>query len=130
MQPETADPAIVRMAMSRSGRWLAAGTARGAVAVFDAARRTGPRRFQARPGPLNDLQFSPDERWLAVANRNLTLWPTEGAGASVLLRGDDNNYGTVAFHPVEARLLATTGSGAVLIIELPSGRTAAAACCS
>jgi hypothetical protein len=39
-------------------------------------------------GVLNDLQFSPDERLLAVADENLRLLPMDPSEVSVVIRPD------------------------------------------
>ena len=120
--PGAADSRIVSVAVSRSGSWLAAGTAAGRIAI----RRLGgvPRPIQIRSGngALNDLRFSPDERWLAIANRGLTLLRMDNPNAPLVLRDDGRNYGTVSFSPDGKTILTITGSGTIEALDASTGR--------
>jgi WD40 repeat protein len=79
---------------------------------------------------LNDLQFSPDERWLAIANRGLTLLPLDNLDAPLVLRNDDKNYGTVSFSPAGETILTITGSGNIEVLNANTGSSIATLCCS
>ncbi len=67
------DRTIACVAVSRTGRWIAAGTHAGAITICDQSRLDSCRTVRAGDGVLNDLQFSPDERLLAIADENLRL---------------------------------------------------------
>jgi WD40 repeat protein len=82
------DRAIAYVAVSRSGRWVAAGTHVGAITICDRSRSGSCRTVPASDGVLNDLQFSPDERLLAVADENLRLLPMDPSEVSVVIRPD------------------------------------------
>jgi len=56
------DRTVTNVALSSSGRWLAAGTASGNITVWDQMHPDAPKQIVFARGPLNDLQFSPDER--------------------------------------------------------------------
>jgi WD40 repeat protein len=88
-KPGTEDFKIVSVAVSRSGSWLAAGTAAGRVAVWKLGGAPRPIQIRNNNGVLNDLQFSPDERRLAIANRGLTLLPLDNLNAPLVLCNDD-----------------------------------------
>jgi WD40 repeat protein len=88
---------ISNVTLSRTGKWLAAGTWQGVITIWDQANDTSPRRVASSRGPLNDLQFSAGERLLAIAGRDLGLYDLEGSAAPRLLRSDGRNYGTSHF---------------------------------
>jgi WD40 repeat protein len=79
---------------------------------------------------LNDLQFSPDERLLAVADENLHLLAMDPAKASVVLRRDRQNYGTVRFNKAGTELLTITGRAEIRVIDLRSRASIVTICCS
>jgi WD40 repeat protein len=121
---------IVSVAVGRSGKWLAAGTAAGRVAIWKLGGV--PKLVQTRngDGPLNDLQFSPDERWLAVADRGLTLLRVDNSNPPSVLRNDDKNYGAVSFSPTGETILTITGGGTIEVLKTNTGRTVTSECCS
>ena len=128
--PGIEDFKIVSVAVSRSGSWIAAGTAAGRVALWRSGVVAQPIQIRNNHGALNDLQFSPDERWLAVANRNLTLLPVDNLKAPKVLRNDDKNYGAVSFSPAGETILTITGSGIIEVLNAQTGRTITSVCCS
>ena len=129
-KPGTEDFKIVSVAIGRSGSWLAAGTAAGRVAVWKLGGAPRPIQVRNDNGALNDLQFSPDERWLAIANRGLTLLPLDNLNAPLVLRNDGRNYGSVSFSPAGETILTITGSGLMEVLSANTGRSIASACCS
>jgi FOG: WD40 repeat len=129
-RPGTEDFTIVRVAVGRSGSWLAAGTAAGRVAVWRLGGAPRPIQIRNDNGVLNDLQFSPDERWLAIANRGLTLFPLDNLNAPLVLCKDDKNYGAVSFSPDGKTILTITGSGIVELLNANRGGIVTSVCCS
>lgn len=127
--PERLETAVTRIAVSADGRWLAAGGAQGRIYLGDLDTGT-ERRFHAPAGALNDLQFSPDAAWLAVANRNLTLYRVAKHGPPVPIRQDGRNYGSAAFSPDGRTVLTITGGGEIEVLEVAGGRTLVRSCCS
>jgi WD40 repeat protein len=79
---------------------------------------------------LNDLQFSPDERLLAVADENLHLLAVDPAEAPFVLRPDRQNYGTVRFNKAGTEHLTITGRAEIHLIDLKSRATITTICCS
>src|SRR4051812_10796555 len=65
------DREVSNIALSPSGRWLAAGTAQGKITVWDQTRPDSPQQIAFPHGSLNDLHFSPDEHVLAIASEDL-----------------------------------------------------------
>src|SRR6516164_3595325 len=88
---EEPDSRIRRLAVSGSGRWIAAGTAKGRVTIWDRRQLRQPRSIQAPHGILNDLQFSPDEESLIIANRRLEVVSVRKPEERRFLRVDDRN---------------------------------------
>jgi WD40 repeat protein len=121
---------VSNIALSRTGKWLAAGTSRGKIAVWDQRRGTAPRHVDFSRGSLNDLQFSPDERLLAIAGRDLGIYAPEQSSGPRLLRSDERNYGTVRFSHDGQTILVITGTGMIETIDTHSGATRLQVCCS
>jgi WD40 repeat protein len=128
--PGTEGFKIVSVAVSRSGSWLAAGTAAGRVAVWKLGGAPRPMQIRYNNGALNDLQFSPDGRWLAVANRDLTLLGADNLNAPSVLCNDGENYGAVSFSPDGEGILTITGSGIIEVLSASTGKTVTSVCCS
>jgi hypothetical protein len=116
--PLKADRAITYIARSHNGRWLAAGTRSGLIAICDQAKVGSCRTVTVDRGVLNDLQFSPDGRSLAIANENIQLLALEPSEKSFLLRADGQNYGTVRFNVSGTELLTITGRSEIDVINL------------
>ena len=125
-----ADHRIVSIAMSFSGRWIAAGMRTGSITGLNRDHPGLLRRIHADSGELNDLQFSPDERFLAIANRKLTVHSLQDLRQSHSLRSDDHNYGTVRFSSDGSRLLTITGLATIEVLDSGSGELQLKICCS
>ena len=124
------DRRIVCVAASKSGKWIAAGTAAGRIAVWDIGNPGRPVLAKEDDGVLNEFRFSRDEQWLAIAGRNLTVRPPAQFDKPRTLRGDGRNYGSAQFSPVADTILTIDGKGAIEILDAKSGRAIASACCS
>lgn len=82
------DRKVSNVALSSSGRWLAAGSAQGNITIWDQVRPAVPKQFAFPHGSLNDLGFSPMKMCLSsllklslyMLLRHLTL-----PGSSVLI---------------------------------------------
>lgn len=118
------------LALSPSGGLLAAGTSSGAIQVWNLETRALHHAFQDPTGNLNDLQFSPDEAYLAVANRNLTLHSIANLRDNRALRDDQANYGSVRFHPTASTLLTINGKGEVMTLDIPTKQRKFSFCCT
>jgi WD40 repeat protein len=121
---------VSNIALSRTGRWLAGGTSQGKITLWDQASGTAPRQIEFRQGPLNDLQFSPDEALLAIAGRDLGTYDLERSAALGLLRSDERNYGTVRFSRDGQTVLVITGTAVIETLDAHSGATRLKVCCS
>jgi WD40 repeat protein len=121
---------ISNVTLSRRGKWLAAGTSQGSITVWDQGTGGAPRHFAFRRGPLNDLQFSSDERLLAIASRDLGVYDLEASAAPRLLRSDGRNYGTSRFSEDGQTIRVITGTGAIESLDTRSGATRLTICCS
>ena len=122
------DRRIVSVAVSATGKWVAAGTAGGRIAIWSAGG--APRYLRLPRGPLYDLAFSPSEDVLAIAGPELELWRPEGGEAPRPLRAAGPNYGCVRFSADGASLVAIAGSGEVEVIDAASGASRVRICCS
>ena len=121
---------ISSLALSRSGTWLAAGTPQGMITVWEQGSGSAPRHIAFSRGSLNDLEFSPDERLLAIASRDLGLYDLGGSAAPRLLRSDGRNYGTSRFSEDGETILVITGTGAIETLDTRSGAARLNICCS
>jgi WD40 repeat protein len=88
---------VSNVALSSSGRWLAAGTTQGKIAVWDQVHPDAAEQITFPYGSLNDLHFSPDEHVLAIASKDLGIFAPADSAAPRLLRSDHANYGTTRF---------------------------------
>jgi hypothetical protein len=124
------DRKVSNVALSSSGRWLAAGTGHGNITVWDQTRPDAPKQIAFPHGSLNDLQFSPDEHMLAIAAEDLGIYAPAEPAAPRLLRSDHSNYGSARFSRDGQDLLVITGTGAIGVIDVHSGAVRLNMCCS
>ena len=117
------DRKISNLAVSGTGEWIAAGTVQGPITISHGRPGTAPWLVPLRRGPLNDLQFSSDERVLAVAGKDLVLYALKQPAAPRRLRSDGRNYGTVRFSHDGQTVLVVAGAGAIEILDAQSGAT-------
>jgi WD40 repeat protein len=131
---DSKDPPVDRkvsiVALSSSGRWLAAGTTQGNITVWDHTRHDAPKQIVFPHGSLNDLHFSPDEHVLAIASKDLGIYAPAELAAPRLLRSDHANYGSARFSRDGQNLLVITGTGAIETIDAHSGAVRLNVCCS
>lgn len=123
------DRRISNVALSASGRWLAAGAAQGKITVWDQTRPDAPQQV-AFHGSLNDLDFSPDEHTLAIASEDLGLYTLLTSARPRLLRADHANYGSARFSMNGQDILAVTGNAVIETIDAHSGVVRLKMCCS
>ncbi len=124
------DRAITYVAISHSGRWLAAGTCCGVIMICDRDKFGSCRTVSGDRGVLNDLRFSPDDRFLAIANESIQFLATDRSKHSFSLRSDRRNYGTVRFNSAGTELLTITGQSKIQVLNLRSRATVSTICCS
>jgi WD40 repeat protein len=124
------DARIVRVAISPSGRWLAAASGSGIVSVIAAGPGMLVARVAVSGGVCNDLQFAPADDALAIAGRSLWVWKFHGPELPRRVRPDTVNYGTAEFDGAGDTLLTVTGEGLIERIEVRTGTTRWSACCT
>jgi len=130
LRDRTIERRVSNVALSSTGKWLAAGTSEGKITVWDRTSGVAARQIDFPHGSLNDLQFSPDEHLLAIASKDLGIYAPEQSAAPWLVRSDAQNYGTVRFSRDGKNLLVVTGTGVIETIDAHSGATRLTICCS
>ncbi|MBL8236714.1 MAG: hypothetical protein JNM66_04800 [Bryobacterales bacterium] len=126
--PRPISASVIRVvALSSSGRWIAAGTSQGAVYACGLAELNNCRAFEVE-GRLNDLRFSESDE-MVIADRNLRV-ANPAVGQARRVRGDGANYGAVRISPGRRSILTIDGKGAIETIDLDTGRSSPAYCCS
>src|SRR5690348_4397799 len=128
--PQAGSSAIANVAVSSSGRWLAAGTRGGHIVICDRTNVNSCRTVETKSGELNDLRFSPKERFLAVANSNIELVALDGHDKSFFLRMDKGNYGIVRFDSSGTELLTINSQSQIALIDVKSRGALKRFCCS
>jgi len=123
---ETAGWRIVRVAMSRSGRWIAVGSASGWIGIIDQTQPDSPQRFRGGTGELRDLRFSKDERLLIVANDKLARHAVQLLGSlEPLAQGDDQGEPQVEVPWTEEHTSNVVGGpGGVMVFGNAAGSIA------
>jgi WD40 repeat protein len=121
---------ISSVALSRTGAWIAAGNSRGKIGVWKGWAGSAIRKVNFAGGRLNDLEFSPDERLLVMAGKNLGLYPLGPSASPRFLRSDGRNYGTARFSHDGKSLLVISGGGTIEVLDSRSGATQLNICCS
>ena len=124
------DRRISNVAWSGTGGWIATGTVQGPTTITNGQPGTASWPVTLRRGPLNDLQFSPDERLLAIDGKDLVLYSLEQPAAPRSLRSDGRNYGTVRFSRDGQTILTVTGAAAIELLDARFGATRLSICCS
>lgn len=128
--PQTGSSAIANVAVSSSGRWLAAATRGGHIVICDRTNINSCRTVETKSGELNDLRFSPNERFLAVANSNIQLVALDSHHKSFFLRMDKGNYGIVRFDSTGTELLTINSQSQIALIDVKSRAALKRFCCS
>jgi WD40 repeat protein len=118
------------IALSRSGKLFASGTSSSRITIWTPRTEAAARQVEFARGSLNDLAFSPDERFLAIAGADLEIADLQNPDVRRLVRSDARNYGTVRFSRDGKNLLVVTGTGLIERIDADSGATRVTICCS
>jgi WD40 repeat protein len=118
------------LALSSTGKWIAGGTSEGNIRIWDLQAATLLSKAVESTGDLNDLRFSKNDEYLAVANKNITLLPWSNGGEPHVIRADQAKYGSVRFSLDGRSLLTINGKGAVMTIDLTTGATRPGYCCT
>ncbi|MFJ6118778.1 trypsin-like peptidase domain-containing protein [Streptomyces sp. NPDC092129] len=113
--------AVTALATSADGRYLAAGTKRGAIELWDVSAPRAPRQLAALPGhrgEVDSLAFSPTRPTLASsgADHKVRLWDVSASGRQPSATVDGfhgDMHRSSAYRPVAHRL-AFTSDGAIL----------------
>ncbi|MEP7366531.1 MAG: hypothetical protein ABI972_25015, partial [Acidobacteriota bacterium] len=129
MQPAPADPRVRQIAVNTQGDRAAAALADGRVFTWPLAGSAAPDSKLVAATGLNDIEFSPDGRWLGVAGGNIALTTWDRKTVPEYLRGDGENYGTVRFDAAGRRVASISGKSQVLILDI-AGKEIVTACCS
>jgi WD40 repeat protein len=110
-----ADDAVEQLAVSPNGKWLACGTYKGPVCLWDLSQSTNtPRVLRDHRGSVKNLAISPNGRWLATAgffDKTVRLWDLHTSDphqSTRALHGHEAEITSLAFSPDSNRLV--TGS--------------------
>jgi WD40 repeat protein/serine/threonine protein kinase len=120
---------VTRLAFSRDGRWLAAGTlSRGAgdeptVHLWDLASARRVHALHAHPHVAFAVAFDPGGRQLVTGGGDgvVRLWDVESGRLRQALRGHRHPVHDVAFSPDGTRLAAAGLDGRLLVWDVPRG---------
>lgn len=116
--------AISCVAFSPDGQWVAAGSWDKSIHVWEVETGIIVKKFQ--DNPVQNISFSPDQRFLASAGAaDKTVWLQNlQTGDQIPFKGHDSWVGCVVFSPDGAQL--ASGSNApercIKLWEIPSGR--------
>ncbi len=115
---------IARVAVSRSGQWIAVASDTGWIGIFDHEHPENPQRFRlVDGGTVKDLRFTPDEDWLMIQDHELRRHPVKILGSTEAVpKGQDTSEPqVVAALPVgidkgeiTSNIVRGPGSGTVL----------------
>jgi WD40 repeat protein len=130
LPPKKKNLSIRVLALASTGNWAAGGTTDGTIRIWNLKDGRATNNTLGSAGELNDLRFSPADKYLAVANRNITLVSLQTPDAQRVVRDDHANYGTVRFRADGRSLLTVNGKGAVLTIDLTTGTIRPGHCCT
>jgi len=128
--PSLKNVAITNVAISSTGHWLAAGPRDSKVDICVIDGPANCRTVNNNGGELNDLQFSPDEHFLAIANDDIRLIGLAGDAASFFLREDHRKYGTVRFNKGGRELLTINSHSEIELFDISSRKPSTRICCS
>ena len=110
------------VAVSKDGRWIAAGTLKGDTIVWDA--KTFGMVFSCKQhGDIFGVDFSPDSTRLVTASRNrtATVWDV-AARKKVLSLDHKGNVLAAKYSPQGDRIATATFSGSVRVWDSDDGR--------
>lgn len=108
----------------RAGRWLAAGTVRGTVQLWDVTRRRLARRISAGQASVGDVQFSSDAKRLVAGSADSVARVLDArTGRKLLeLRGHTDDVLSVAFSHDDRFIITTSADGTARFWDARSGR--------
>ncbi len=120
--------AVLRVAYSPDGRYLASGCLDGTVTVW--GRRTGQRLHCWKRGPdahtahIYGLAFSPDSRYLATGgnDRRILVWDLDGGTLRHRFEGHTHPITQLAFRPDGRHLASASEDGTVRLWDLKTGQ--------
>jgi WD40 repeat protein len=130
LPPKKKNLSIKVLALASTGNWAAGGTADGTIRIWNLKDGRATNTALGFTGELNDLRFSAADKYLAVANRNITLVSLQTPDEQRVVRDDQANYGTVRFSANGRSILTVNGKGAVLTIDLTPGTILPGHCCT
>ncbi|MCY1009154.1 FHA domain-containing protein [Nannocystis pusilla] len=116
-------------ALGPEGRWLAVGTGKGTVDLWDLQQRTAPKltkQLESHRDPVTAITFSEDGRFFATGDRrgNVTVWDMRGTDAGAKLGELRQHTGAIeqlVFRDGGSRLYSFGGKTAVAT-DLQDGR--------
>jgi WD40 repeat protein len=113
----------VHIAVSRSGRLVAASAGSCPIQIFDAHNRNRSRFYSGHHGDINTLDFSPDETALVAASQagDVRIWDLAGA-TSRNISNHTSPYVTAArYSPSGQWVISVSNDNSVIVSSAESG---------
>ncbi len=115
------DQPINSVAVSPDGKFLAAGSVDGSVAIWDLSRTEVIHLLESQSGQILDLTFSPDGEALAVGSQKaLWIWELDGGQFFRTHNISQQNVRALAYSP-DGRILATVSKTEIWLRDTGDG---------
>jgi eukaryotic-like serine/threonine-protein kinase len=117
--------AIVALAISSDGKWLASGSQYGQITLWDLAAWQRITEFPAHWGLVYGLAFSPNGKWLASGGNDqlIHLWSAGSTNRVATFHGHLDEIYALSFSANGQTLLSASKDGTAKLWPVEGGRT-------